>query len=269
MLVNLGVVDFMALDPRPVQTVLSEGKEVAQYLSKEPGQFRVYSPSYSLPQQTAAKFGLQLADGVDPLQLAAYAKFMEKATGVPGQGYSVTLPPFASGDPQKDNLSYRPDLSQLRLLDVQYIAAAFDLDMPGLSLVERFGDTRLYEISFPAPQRAWFDSPAGDINQAADRKVLITSWESDKIELSTHGEGKVILSEVAYPGWRAWVDGKEVQIEVADGLLRGVTLPPGAHQVIFRFLPASVFLGLALAAGAWAVVVSGRWWGRFRPGKGA
>jgi hypothetical protein len=251
------VVNYLSLDPRPVQSVLSEGKEAAEHLSNAPGQFRVYSPSYSLPQQTAAIYSLQLADGVDPLQLAAYVRFMEKATGVPSLGYSVTLPPFAAGDPQKDNQDHKPDLSLLRLLDVQYIAAAFDLDMPGLSLVQHFGETRLYKIDLPAPPRAWVNSPAGGSDQAAGQ-ALITRWEPDKIELTAQGEGTLVLSEIYYPGWRAWVDGKEVAVVAVDGLLRGVPLSPGPHQVILRFLPTSVYIGLALAAVAWIGVISGR-----------
>ena len=40
---------------------------------EQPGPFRVYSPSYSLPQHVAQRAGLELADGVDPMQVASYA----------------------------------------------------------------------------------------------------------------------------------------------------------------------------------------------------
>jgi uncharacterized membrane protein YfhO len=54
-----------------------------------------------------------------------------------------------------------------------------------------------------------------------------------------------VLSEIAYPGWRVRVDGQAAPMKPVIGLLRGVELPPGAHRVVFRFVPLSVMLGLA------------------------
>ncbi len=68
-----------------------------------------------------------LAEGIDPLQLSAYAAFMEKASGVPMEGYSVTLPPFASGRPEVDNRAYLPDARLLGLLNVRYVVSEFEL----------------------------------------------------------------------------------------------------------------------------------------------
>src|SRR3989337_518927 len=50
----------------------------------------------------------------------------------------------------------------------------------------------------------------------------------------------------SYPGWRVWVDGEASEMMVIGGLLRGVALEPGAHQVVFAFRPLSLFLGLVL-----------------------
>ncbi len=141
-LIDLGAVNLLSLQPRLPVSILSEGEEAAAFLSKLPGLFRVYSPSYSIPQQTAALYDLQLADGIDPLQLSAYVNFMDVATGVPTGGYSVTLPPFSTGNPQIDDKFYVPDARQLGLLNVRYVAAAFDLDAEGLNLIARFRQTR-------------------------------------------------------------------------------------------------------------------------------
>ena len=55
-----------------------------------------------------------------------------------------------------------------------------------------------------------------------------------------------MLSEIAYPGWVAFVDGEETPISVAHDILRAVPLNYGDHQIIFTFRPSSLFLGLAL-----------------------
>ena len=239
-------IDYALFSPRPVQSVFAEGQSLAQYLSSAEGEFRVYSPSYSMPQQTAANYALQLADGVDPLQLQSYVTFMQKATGVPWTGYSVTVPPYASGHPQTDNAEYLPDPALLGLLNVRYVAAEFDVRVDGLVLHTRFGETRLYENQKALP-RAWVqpeDASAGE--QVLSVRAL--KWSPDSIEVTADGPGRLVLAEIDYPGWRAWMDGQPTPIEQSAGLLRSVTLSPGEHRVIFTFQPTSLYLGWILCA---------------------
>jgi hypothetical protein len=216
--------------------------------------FRVYSPSYSIPQQTAALYNLQLADGIDPLQLSAYAKFMDKATGVPATGYSVTLPPFASGDPQKDNEFFIPDARQLGLLNVKYIAAAYNLNSDGLNLIAQFGETRIYENQFVLP-RAWVQ-PTGSQVGSNIQTATIDKYEPDEVEITGQGPGLLVLSEVEYPGWQVWVDGKPGQVVTVAGVLRGVDLPEGPHQINFVFRPWIVYIGIAIFLITWGGIIS-------------
>jgi hypothetical protein len=245
-LLDLALVSRSLFDPRPAREVFAEGAELAAYLAEQPGQFRVYSPSYSLPQQAAADYRLELADGVDPLQLQSYVDFMEAATGVPWDGYSVTLPPFAEGEPQRDNAPYRPDPALLGWLNVRYLAAQYDLEVAGLELVRRFGETRLYENLLALP-RAWVkpaDSPVGENTRSVDR----VAWTPDAIAVEAEGPGLLVLAELAYPGWRVQIDGKPGELYLVAGMLRGVQLGPGRHEVVFAFRPLSLYLGLGLWA---------------------
>lgn len=252
-MLDLGVFDRQAFAPRSVQAVQAEGLPAARFLEEQPGVFRVYSPSYSLPQQTSVRAGLELADGVDPLQLSAYVAFMGPASGVPETGYSVTLPPYANGDPAVDNAAYLPDPQRLGLLNVRYIASAFDLDEPNLQLMENLGGTRIYENQMAYP-RAWVQA-ASDLSVSAGPDAVqpasILSRTPNRIliqlpDLEPSTEYTLVTSEIAYPGWRVWVDGKPGQILAVDGLLRAVRIQGGAHQVVFSFLPLSLIAGLAL-----------------------
>ena len=49
--------------------------------------------------------------------------------------------------------------------------------------------------------------------------------------------GYLVLADLDYPGWRAWVDGQPAPIITVDGLFRAVELPTGDHRVEFRYLP--------------------------------
>ena len=189
-----GVVNASLLSFRPKESVLSEGEEMVEFLAAQPGRFRVYSPSYSLPQHTAARYGLELVDGVDPMQLAAYAELMDAATGVPRSGYSVTLPPFAGGEPEVDNAAYRPDPGLLGLLNVRYVAAEFDLSVEGLVLRNYFGETRLYENALALP-RVWVQTEDGIFEGRAE----LIEWQPNRISVQAQGPGTLVLSEIVLP----------------------------------------------------------------------
>jgi hypothetical protein len=253
-LLDWGGMDRTLFWPRPAEQALADSRPLAQYLAAQGGDFRVYSPSYSLPQQTAATYGLQLADGVDPLQLRSYASFMEQASGVPSTGYSVTLPAFASGEPAIDNAAFLPDPHKLGLLNVRYVAAEFDLPVKGLVLEQQFGSTRLYR-NLQALPRAWVqpeNSPLGESVQP----VELIGWHPDRISLRAAGPGLLVLSEVAYPGWLARLDGGPVPIETVAGLFRGLRLGTGIHDIEFGFYPSSLYLGSGLSLAAMLLLAS-------------
>jgi uncharacterized membrane protein YfhO len=70
------------------------------------------------------------------------------------------------------------------------------------------------------------------------------------ISLTATGPGTLVLSEIAYPGWSVWVDGARQDVQVVDGLLRGVRLDRGEHKVVFQYLPDSLLVGLSLSGSA-------------------
>ena len=247
-LLFLSVIDWggaalISFDIRPNEEAFAQQSELAEYLAETPGRFRVYSPSYSLPQHIAAQHGIELADGVEPLQITAYAQFMEAATGVPQDGYSVTLPPFAAGEPSRDNANYIPSPELLGLLNVRYVAAEFDIAVDGLVFREQFGGTCLYENTLALP-RAWVQPFGADLGQNATPAEII-AWEPNHITIKAPGPGLLVLSEIAYPGWRVKVDDQKAEMKIVAGILRGVELPAGAHEVEFFFRPLSVYVGLA------------------------
>jgi hypothetical protein len=239
-LINLLGVDWNFMGGKSSQEVLSQGGEVASLLEDRSGVFRVYSPSYSLPQQTAAVNRIQLADGVDPLQLSTYWSFMLDATGVPSPGYSVTLPDYDTDEPSIDNIAYTPDASKLGLLNVCYVIAEYDLSSDGLSLIEQIGTTHIYENSCCQP-RAW-------VEKGADQRlgVSILSYTSNRIIVEAKGPGTLVLSEILYPGWQVLVDGEPAAIQPYQGLLRSVKIGEGTHKVQYDFKPVMAFWGIKI-----------------------
>jgi hypothetical protein len=66
-------------------------------------------------------------------------------------------------------------------------------------------------------------------------------------------------SETNFPGWRAWVDGKEQPIFDTNVAFRGLPVPAGSHTVVMRYEPASFLHGAASSGVAWLVWLL-LWW---------
>ncbi len=75
------------------------------------------------------------------------------------------------------------------------------------------------------------------VGEAAGAEVKITRYEPHRIELETrHSQaGFLLLSEIYYRGWDAWVDGKKTPVERVNYALRGIAVPPGEHHIEFVF----------------------------------
>ena len=70
----------------------------------------------------------------------------------------------------------------------------------------------------------------------------ILARENDRLmlETKTANAALLVLSEMAYPGWRARVDGREVEWARVNYILCGVPVAAGTHQVEFFYQPDNV-----------------------------
>jgi hypothetical protein len=146
-IVDLLVVDVTLVEARSPEEVFADGRAAAEWLAAQSGHFRVYSPSYSIPQHVAELYGLELAEGVDPMQLRVYADYLTRAAGLELQEYSIALPPFpeGNGDIRTALNGVTPNAGMLGQLGVRYVVAAFPITSHELQLVGQFEDVYIYE----------------------------------------------------------------------------------------------------------------------------
>ncbi|MBI9034941.1 MAG: YfhO family protein [Bacteroidales bacterium] len=217
--------------------------EIIRIVEQNKNLFRVYSPSYSLPQHIGAYYAMELADGIDPLQLISYNNYMEKASGVPNDGYSVTIPAFNNGEPEVDNSQYTPNAELLGKLNVKYILSEFDLEIVGFKYIESYQGTRIYENLFYLP-RAWIQ----ETKQAAGMKktsVPVINETCNGYYVEIEGEGHLVLSDIYFPGWNAYIGKEKLATEKMDIFL-AIDLPDNTKRVEFVYQPKSLEIGMVL-----------------------
>ena len=76
------------------------------------------------------------------------------------------------------------------------------------------------------------------------------------LEINARRAAALVVSEAWFPGWTAFVDGHEVSVHRADGLLVGMTVPPGRHQVRLRYVAPGAHAGAAISS-AFLLILGG------------
>lgn len=232
--------------------------------------------------------GIQDIQGYNPLQSQRYVDYMAAMNGQPQEYHSSNVLPTGLDSPMLDLLNARylvvtapvgagrPDLLHLnqqydtvyldeyaRILenpnalprawivhDAEQVAAGEALPLMTSGQID-LRTTAVLEAE--PPDLAPASDPAADA-------ATVTNWEPDEMALTvtTGAPGLMMLSEIYDSGWRAFVDGEEVDLYVADHALRAVPVPVGEHTVELRYDPLALRVGLPITAATLALV-AGIW----------
>ncbi|MGI8512792.1 MAG: hypothetical protein ACR2NH_09215 [Solirubrobacteraceae bacterium] len=268
--------------------------------SRRPARFVGVQPSFGvvpLPPNVAMRYGLYDARGYDYPVEKRFQRYWQRAVAPPMVFVpTITLAPA-------DARAVR-GLSLLGVTDLLQQPSDPPLRGNGLRLAYEGSDARVYANPAALP-RAWVagaqrvvageakaldavTAPGFDARQTvvveralrgipADARgagtgvARIERYGRERIVVRAKATrpGVLVLSDVHFPGWHAWLDGREVPVERVDYLLRGVQVGAGEHRVEFRYEPGSwrigwiVSLVSLLALGG---VVGWELWRRRRPG---
>ena len=132
----------------------------------------------------------------------------------------------------------------------------------GLRLVAT-GAVTLYER--PDAAAAWFvpgllpDEVDLDLHGpgAADsQSVELRTIAGGRVDLvvDTDEPGTIVVSQYAFPGWSATVGGDSASIDEVDGLVTGVAIEPGRHDVVLTYRPQRLGMLMLLTAAALIVL---------------
>ncbi|GAB5492260.1 MAG: hypothetical protein Phog2KO_24750 [Phototrophicaceae bacterium] len=97
-----------------------------------------------------------------------------------------------------------------------------------------------------APQLDGTDSGSVEIVEYSDTVVRLT--------VNSDSETYLYLADAYYPGWRATVNGEDVEVYRANVMFRAVAVPAGESEVIFEFVPRLWYRAMTIGGIAWILV---------------
>ena len=201
------------------------------FVSSQPGLFRVYSPLGTLPFALAAERGVETLEGLLAFQIGHAVETIREATGCTKPGYATSVP-ICLDDIEVP--SGAPDARRLGELNVRYMITPQPLADPNFKLV--FAHTEyVYE------DLLW--QPRARVSPDGVAEILSRRAGEYDLSVTLSQPGTLIVSETWLPGWQAMVDGQVVQAERVDGALIGLRLAEGQHSVHLSYDPPSWRIG--------------------------
>jgi len=97
-------------------------------------------------------------------------------------------------------------------------------------------------------------------------KIFKIEFKNDRIDIraSTKGRAFLVLADTYFPGWKAYIDGKETKIYRTNGVTRGILIDrEGKHDIIFEYSPKGFKIGLLISISIGAILIGGLFIRRF------
>lgn len=236
-----------------------------EYLQADPGWFRVdvdgkarglWSPAAVM----AAGFEVPQGTG-NPMELVAYTQFYwaiphkgAPAYQILGAKYIVT-----PNDALPGGDGIWPVFTEDPLIDIHLNTNALTRvwlvyeTRPTDTLEEAYAHILSPDFD-PARVSTVRDGP--ELQNAGRGALTRLTYRPNRVSfrVETDQTALLVLSDLNYAGWKAFVDDNPVTLYTADGLFRGVVVPPGEHRVEMRFFPASLRFGLGFFGAALLII---------------
>lgn len=271
-IIILVVIDLMLFGTRFIKTVNPiqklETSRIDQYIQKKIIDNRVFD----LSSESLAPLQKNLipnVSGYSPTYLSSYRNYIWKV----GNHLNIAYEPFFS-------LFDLQNTTLLQMLGVKFIISPDKLPIASLNLIMQEKGKYLYELNNPKSNSYVIHNfiVVSDANKALaivsdpefdETKSLVLEQKppvkfsgkggfestnskigTDEISanIKTTEDGFFVLREVWYPGWKAYVNGKEEKIYKANYLFRAIPIKSGVSKILIVYDPLTYRVGFLISS---------------------
>src|SRR3989344_2340190 len=203
------------------------------YLAAYKEKTRTYCTTHCLNPQQVSKNNLEILDGENPIQDAAFVTFLQKAGSYNWNQFAVIFPPYQVWQAQNPPI---PNAELLGQANVKHVASTYPIKSPDYVLENEFGNIILYKNNKFQPRAHFLES-----NDA----IRISYYSPNKISLNfsqSEMSRTLIFSENYYPGWIAYAENIKLKVE-PFGVFRKVVVPANFKSLDLKFQPQSYAIG--------------------------
>lgn len=248
------------------------------------GRERIFAVGGILYPDWSGAFGLYDVRDMNAMFPERYLRFVN--------GFLGDAPPYRDGNPSEDRIDRftgtlpirlgRPlalrwiELSSIALVVVPSLGLMDPMPVHGSVVPASLPRLRLVHRILPVTGEqaalAALKDPAVDVGRVAVVEgatpsvfgdggadaIDVDDRGPDRTALTVNADGDALLvqSDTWYPGWRAWLDGREVPLLRTNDLFRGVAVPSGRHSVVIAYRSTAVTLGLILSFAGLAALLA-------------
>ncbi|MBN9398609.1 MAG: YfhO family protein ['Candidatus Kapabacteria' thiocyanatum] len=281
-LIVLLIIDLWRVDKRPyepskakIEQTTFRRTDVVDFLKQDKGAFRIADLSRNAPNAWAYHF-IENVHGYSSAKLRVYQDMLDIAGVSPGSkpmpGNSLIVNPFmwnllnvkyiVADQPIYQNVPpafTSQQTGQLVYDNPMALPRAWFVDSTVVGTSDRVVLEAMRDAAFNPRQRAYVSKAVNGVVAAdSTASVRITGRGNQHLafDVKASGDNFLVVSEVYYPEWHAYVDGKEVEIVRTNTLLRGVRIPAGSHTLEFRFISPAFESGRTISMAANGIILA-------------
>ena len=255
------------------------GTETTTFLANQQKPFRVLATDRRIfGGNSLSAYGIETVQGYDPLFLKDYSRLISswnENKKVDAGNFNRIITPQ----------NYQSPISNL--LNVKYVASFDDISQTGFKKIFQEGETKIFanENAFgraflvneiikvkdkDAELEKLFEENtnletvafSSEINfpkkKTIDTGTIRFESYSDQqftFKVNVLEEAPLVISNIYYPGWKAYINGEQTPIYRVNYLLQAIIVPSGENSVEFKFLPRSFYNGFYISAGSLAFTI--------------
>lgn len=209
------------------------------------------SLSLSVPTDVSMAIHIRNALGYSPLCLAKVSDLF----ALPPVTFArlMALKDFVTGDPKWHIAGFDYEVQGRIRICVNQETPPFVYAPRRIRTISEDGERlkAMGQADFNPYEQSYFSEPVTDFTAPVPAKLqyaLKTDQpDEEAFAIDIDRSNWVVVSEVMFPGWRAWVDGKPAELYTANHSFRSAWVPSGHHELLFRYEPVwakPLFFGL-------------------------